>query len=363
MNGRKMCVIGGGNIGAYVAVCLKKYGFKTNMYVQSPEKLNKELSVYDGDKDKVFSEEIDLITNDIKEALEDVSCVFITYPAFLFPSLANLLESYISSDMTLCFLPGTGGVEFAFKNCIDKGVKIFGLQRVPVIARYKDFGRLVYVSGKKSCLYLGSINANTVAINEFSNFLVCLFETKCEILSNYLCVTLTPSNPILHTARLYTMFNDYHSGIYYPRNFLFYEEWTNESSEELIKCDSELQKLCSNIKELDLASVISLPLYYESEDSFRLTNKIKSIEAFKGIKSPMIECENGWIPDLKSRYFTADFPYGLKIIIDIAKLFLVDTPELNKLWNWFCNLSGAGSEIETFCLQLSKEDFLKIYTN
>lgn len=359
---KKICVIGGGNIGAYTAIYLKKHGFKVNLYVHDIAKVNKVITVYNDDENDFYSAEIDLITNNLKEALECVTCIFITYPAFLFSSLAEQLEPFVTSEMTLCFLPGTGGVEFIFKNCIDKGANIFGLQRVPVVARYKNFGSLVSISGKKPYLYIGSINADNTTTYEFANFLMDLFETKCEVLKNYLSVTLTPSNPILHTSRLYTMFIDYKPGIYYPRNYLFYEEWSLESSDILIKCDNELQKLCSCIKDLDLSAVLSLPQYYNSKDKFMLTDKIKNIKAFKGIKTPMIETKDGWIPDLSSRYFIADFPYGLKVIIEIAKLFSIGTPAMDKLWNWFCSLPNVNKQHEPFKLQISKEDFLSIYT-
>ena len=45
------------------------------------------------------------------------------------------------------------------------------------------------------------------------------------------------------------------------------------------------------------------------------------MKELKGLLSPMYKSENGWRVDWNSRYFTADFPFGLKILIDIAKLF------------------------------------------
>jgi len=45
----------------------------------------------------------------------------------------------------------------------------------------------------------------------------------------------------------------------------------------------------------------------------------------------MTETESGWVPDWSSRYFTADFSFGLKIIRDIAKMFDVDTPNIEKV--------------------------------
>jgi hypothetical protein len=43
----------------------------------------------------------------------------------------------------------------------------------------------------------------------------------------------------------------------------------------------------------------------------------------------------GLIPDLHSRYCTADFPYGLTVIRQIAEIAGVDTPYINRLLDWY----------------------------
>ena len=181
------------------------------------------------------------------------------------------------------------------------------------------------------------------------------------MLPNYLCITLTPSNPILHTTRLYSMFRDYSEGEFYDRNMLFYEEWTLESSKFLIECDAELQKLCREIEKygLDLKTVRSLKEHYAVRDEISMTSKIRSISSFKGLTSPMKQTENGWIPDFSSRYFSADFPYGLKIILDIAKCFSVPAKKIEIIWNWY--VSQNLSNNECFELNMSKEEFLRKY--
>lgn len=154
------------------------------------------------------------------------------------------------------------------------------------------------------------------------------------MLPNYLNVTLTPSNPILHTSRLYSIFKDYNSKKGYDEPPLFYEEWNNESSEILIKCDNELHNIISKLDEIDLSHIKPLLEHYESHDAISLTNKIKSIRGFKGLTTPSI-FENGkYAPDLNSRYFTADFPYGLMIIKAFGIIANTKTPMIDELLRW-----------------------------
>lgn len=186
-----------------------------------------------------------------------------------------------------------------------------------------------------------------------------LFDMPCTLLPNYLNVTLTPSNPILHTARLYAMFRDYKKGMTYPKNYLFYEEWTDDSSEMLLNMDQELQRLCETMP-LDLSCVVSLRKYYESPTIEKMTNKIKSITAFKGLTSPMIEKSDGWVPDFQSRYFTADFCYGLKIIKDLGNLYDVKMPNINLVWKWYETMDPENAE-NAFSLICSKDELEAMY--
>lgn len=90
-----------------------------------------------------------------------------------------------------------------------------------------------------------------------------------------------------------------------------------------------------------------------------MTEKIRGINAFKGILSPMKEVSGGWQPDFSSRYFSSDFSYGLKVILEIAKAFDFPMPKLSSIWNWYKKLYPSSDD---FSLCLSKNDIVKIYS-
>ena len=39
-------------------------------------------------------------------------------------------------------------------------------------------------------------------------------------------------------------------------------------------------------------------------------------------------------PDFKNRYFTEDFPYGLKFIYDLLKQNEIEIPNISKVYDW-----------------------------
>lgn len=353
----KITVIGGGNIGTLMAAEMLHKGHEVTICSSRPEAWGKTLHVLDAAGQELFSTDTCQVTDDMERALDGAALVFVTTPAQTFPAMALRMESYMKSGMRVGIIPGSGGAEYAFWGMIRKGCVLFGFQRVHSIARLKEYGRSVSMLGRKEALQIGAIPACEAAA--VAPVLEALFDIPCTVLPNYLGVTLTPSNPILHTTRLYNLFRDYRPGRTYPEHYLFYEGWDDASSEMMIACDRELQALCSAIP-LDLKDVRSLQEHYESRTVQAMTEKIRSIAAFKGLRAPMERTAQGWVPDFTSRYFTADFSYGLKVILEIAQLFGMPVPNMERVWHWY-EETGAAEAQDAFRLHMGREEFLALY--
>ncbi len=351
-------IIGGGNIGTLMAAEIAHKGHYVTVYTPKKSAWDRHIEVYDSHENIIITGRIHKITSDMREAADNADVIFITVPAQMFADLSERLLPYVKKDQYIGVIPGSGGAEFAFKNLIDTGCIVFGVQRVHSIARLKRYGKSVYMLGRKKLLKTASIPS--CPDRNISRLMENMFDITCVKMPNYLSVTLTPSNPVLHTARLYSMFKDYAMDVVYPRNFLFYEEWDLESAEWLLACDKELQALCNTIP-MNLKQVESLQDYYESYDAASMAAKLKSINAFKGLASPMKKVYGGWVPDFESRYFATDFPYGLKIIKDIADLFEVQTPYIDTVWNWYADTVKIANKAFFNLNMRDKSSFVSLY--
>lgn len=179
-----------------------------------------------------------------------------------------------------------------------------------------------------------------------AEFLSGLWNIPCTALPNYLSVTLTPSNPILHTTRLRTIFADYENGKIYDRNLLFYGEWSDASSELLIACVGELQEMLRIMNRLDLQDVRSLKIHYESETVDAMTKKLSGIKSLHNLAPPMKQVNGGWILDFSLRYFTADFPYGFAIIEELAGVLGFEAPNIKNTMDWYRRVTGNDNRLE-----------------
>ncbi len=355
-------VIGAGNIGTHFAVQFGSKGHDVTIYASKPERVSREISVVDSKGLVQITAKIKNVTADMAEAVKDADYIFVTHPAFMLRETAEKMLGNTKDGVKIGVVPGTGGAEFAFKPLIDRGAVLFGLQRVPAVARLSEYGKTVCVEGLRPLLHIASIPKSYS--EEIAGIMAETFGVDCKAMDNYLCVTLTPSNPILHTTRLRTEFADYKPGVVYPKNILFYEEWAQESSELLLECDEELQEICRKLNKLDLTDVKSLKIHYESDTPEKLTAKIRSIKSLQGLGSPMKEVEGGFIPDFSSRYFTADFPYGLAILVEMGKLTGVEAPAMNETLKWYEDMTGNISQfkLSNFGIK-SLEDLYAFYCN
>ena len=251
----KIAVLGSGNIGTLISAQLTLKGHEVSLYSRKPHLFSKEVVCEDVDTNTQKNVSIHCVTNDLKMVVQDASLVIVSVPSFAIKELMEKVFPLIDIKTRVLFYPGTGGVEFYCKEFVEKGGVIFGTQRVCSVARLKEYGKHVITSGKRDKMFVAAIPSDYA--DEAKNLIRTLFDINTEALPNYLSVTFTPSNPVLHTSRLYSMLKDYDVNHGYDRIPLFYEEWDMDSSKTLISLDKEVQAMCKVIP-MDLSNVVSL---------------------------------------------------------------------------------------------------------
>lgn len=355
----KITVVGGGNIGTQFAVHCSEKGHDVTIYTSTPDDFEIHLDVVD-DKGTVIHEgNIRLATDDPDRAFRDTDLIIITMPAMMMKSVAEMIYEHSDENPIIGVVPGNGGSECAFKKCIERGNVFFGIERVPAIARLIKRGKTVKSTGYREELHVAAFPKEHA--EECAKLVASIFDKKTIAIPNYLNLTLTPSNPILHTTRLKTLFGDWKEGIVYKTVPLFYEDWDDTSSELLIACDDEVMKICKAMPEFELQYVKSLKTHYDSSSVEKMTKKISSIEAFKGLTSPVIKVDGGVIPDLHSRYFTADFSYGLSIIKQIAAFAGVETPNINETMDWYKQIAVVEDEFRFTDFGITDRDTFRLF--
>lgn len=328
---RGICICGGGSLGHVVAGYLAATKpVKVNVLTQRPERWSREI-VVDTPDGWVLHGGLNVVSSDPAEALSGVDIVLLCLPGFAIRDELIKIRPYLNKDTYVGSVFSSTGFFFEAMKLLGEDIPLWGFQRVPFIARTEEYGHSAHLLGYKS--------AHNIAVERcddkegFRALIESLFDAPVTLLSNYYEASLTNSNPLLHTSRLYTMFGGENEGRVFPRMILFYEEWTVEAAQLLIDMDEEFFTILRYlpVSEGYLPRILD---YYESHDAESLARKLSSIQGFKGITSPMTETAEGWVPDFASRYFTEDFPYGLRYIWELAHQLNIDVPYIDKVYNW-----------------------------
>jgi opine dehydrogenase len=328
----RVCICGGGNEGHCIAGVLANRGHTVSLLTRQPELWNPVITVFDtlGQGSLEYKSKISRISNNAADVVPEAEVVLISVPCYAYRDILNEIAGYLNPSQIIGALPGAGGFDYVCSQVFgeDHPFTIFSSQRVPYICRTRVYGESVEALG--SCY--GSMKYATYPSENSS--MVCatmerLFNIPSQAISSFLCVNLMNSNSLLHTTRLYALMHGKVTRWDTPP--LFYADWDDHASELLIACDKELRDIFASLPDIDFSCIKPILEHYESVDAQSLTRKIRSIPAFKSIKSPVVLDGDKYMLDYGSRYFTADFPYGIGLIACVGRSRGVHIPLIEQV--------------------------------
>ena len=336
----KICICGGGNLGHVVAGFVAAQNkHEVCLLTRHPEQWNQDLLIEA--PDTTYEGRLNGVVGDAKQAISNADIILLCLPGYAIRDTLLQIKDYLRPDAAVGTVVSSTGFFFQAMEILPASQTLFGFQRVPFISRVIEYGHRARLMGYKESLELAIERSTHPEI--LCETLSDILRTPIHLLSSHYEVSLSNSNPLLHPSRLYSLWKDWHEGIVYDRIPMFYEEWTEEAAELYINMDNELQALLDTlpVRKGSIATVLD---YYESTDAASLAQKLRSIEAFKGILSPMIKVEGGYVPNFQSRYFTEDFPYGLAIVHRLAHEKGVPSPTIDMIYDWGTKLLNHYSQ-------------------
>lgn len=337
---KTITICGGGSLGHVIAGWLSARGHaKVNILTGRPERWMHDICV-DTPDGLTLRGKIERISNQPSEVIPGADVVLLCLPGFMIEQQLRTIKDFLSPQTFVGSVFSSTGFFFEALQILDAHQPLWGFQRVPFISRVETYGQSAHLLGYKEAHNVAVEQVGEADKRAFAELMATWFERPVRLLHNYYEASLTNSNPLLHTSRLYTMFGGENEGRTYDRMLLFYEEWTEEAADLYIKMDEEFFRLLSLLP-VEQGYLPTALNYYESHDAASLARKLSSIQGFKGITSPMKQTAGGWVADYSSRYFTEDFPFGLKYIWQLAHEKGVSCPYIDRVYAWGMSKLGA----------------------
>lgn len=330
---KSICICGGGNLGHVVAGYLSaRHNMEVNLLTGHPGRWQQTIEVTTPEG-RTLEGRLARIAQKAAEVVPQSDMCLLCLPGFAIGQALRDIRPHLAPGVPVGSIVSSTGFFFEAMKALDSATPLFGFQRVPFIARTESYGSRAHLLGYKPSLSMATAHCNGRQSQALAGEVSRMFDTPVHLLDSYYEASLTNSNPLLHTARLYSMWWRWQPGTVYAGVPQFYSDWTDEASALLVAMDSEFMQLLGALH-VTPGSVPTVLDYYESTDAASLTRKLRSIAAFKGILSPMKKVGDAFVPDFSSRYFTEDFPYGLAIIHRLAHAHGIDAPHIDRVYGW-----------------------------
>eukprot|EP01060_Flectonema_neradi_P026862 TRINITY_DN362_c3_g2_i3.p1 TRINITY_DN362_c3_g2~~TRINITY_DN362_c3_g2_i3.p1 ORF type:complete len:421 (+),score=94.65 TRINITY_DN362_c3_g2_i3:61-1323(+) len=355
--GMTVAVCGGGNAAHVMVGDLGSRGYTVNLYLPFRDEAERFTAALPSNgvkinyvtKGKVAHSKPGRVSKLAKDVIPGAKFIFIPLPVFAHePTLMDIVP-HCDDDAVIVAMPATGCFDWTATkvfNKLGKRVTIAGIAPLPYVCRIVKYGAEVNLMGVKDKVGMATLPSRK--INEVAAVVEEVIGLRVERYPSFVPITLTPTNPIMHTGRLYGMFVG--AGYWrdrkgYPGMIKFYDDCDAVSNEWLHRLNAENQKIgeaiekaipgCTGGKVRNINEFLKwtygpdISKWDTAGDCYR-TNK-----QFKGVGSPMIEvAPSYWVPDFKNRYFSEDFPFGLIANRGLAELLGVPTPDMDTVIEW-----------------------------
>ncbi|QZP32355.1 NAD/NADP-dependent octopine/nopaline dehydrogenase family protein [Pseudomonas sp. DR48] len=358
MNLLKVAICGGGRTGHLNAILFKQLpNVQVSMLTSNLEIIEQharhtpmQAMLPDG---STLDARLDRVTTDARTAVEDADIVIITVPAHARPQTLQAIAPHLSSSKPVYVgaIPGFCGFDWlAEATLADRpNLVIWGMKDVPHTAFELTPGRSIKMGGGKSRLYVAThARESQESRQRLEEILTVLYGPCVTMLDNYLEITLTPGNPIMHSSVIYGLigpFGQWHRKIF-PQRMCWWTECPELGAYFLERMDQESQDLCAVISQrmgIDLSSVKSLKqeiveAYGEQiRDQSSMLSILRTNQAYNDILAPMVPADGnraGYVIERESRAFNEDVAYGLVLLVEMAKRFELKVPYIEEVLQW-----------------------------
>ncbi|MCF6464637.1 NAD/NADP-dependent octopine/nopaline dehydrogenase family protein [Clostridium sp. Cult2] len=314
-------VIGAGNGGVTMAGYLSLIGYKVNLYNRTLENI---IPLIEESKIKLTGEvqgegKLNIVTNNIEEAIKDAHIIMVTVPAMGHYNLARTMAPHLKDGQIIVLNPG----------------RTAGAMEVYAAIRQSGSNKDVIVAEAQTFIY---------ACRKTSSTSAHIFKSKREVTlaaipatkTNYVIEMLKDAYPQFIAARdvIETSINNY-GAIFHPgptllnsghiergAPFEYYTEGITPSIGSFLeKMDAERMKLGLLLNVNTLSAKDWLKETYEAKGD-NLYEAVQNNPAYKGLQAPK---------GLNIRYIYEDVPYSLIPMSSLAKEFNIETPAIDSI--------------------------------
>ena len=376
---KEIVIIGGGNSSHVLIPLLSDAHFNITLLTSRPIAWSHTIELeYRNSNDevlKIFKGEINAITDNPQDCIPNADYIVLCMPVHKYREALHRVAPYINPDKQVVIgtVYGQGGFNWMIKEIQHKyhlaNLVYFAFGLIPWVCRTKEYGYTGITYGVKAR------NAAAVYPREYFDQIneeffrpICYdwFKTGLvEQLENFISITLSVDNQIIHTTRCYAICQEYGGKWEHAEDVpLFYKDYDQFSAQCLADLDDDYAKVRNRIKQLYpnkdfhyMLNYLDLEHYTYNSSSSDIVDSFVNSPTLQAIHTPVIKGDEGiWVLDKNGRFFMDDIYYGIAIVKWMAELLSINVPMIDKLLHWAQELRGEQIISEDNRLILNNSD-------
>jgi hypothetical protein len=353
MEKQTVTIVGGGSSAHALIPFLTTKKRNINLLTRKPEEWNKDIILELRDSNdyvkKDFKGKLNIISSKAEDVIPNSNIIILCMPVHKYREALDNIAKYISPNTVIGTIYGQGGFNFMVDEIKTKyklvNITTFAIGLIPWICRIKEYGKIGITYGAKHLNIVAFDNKKKfIELKDFFYDMCYKWFSKGEfkLADNFISLTLSVDNQIIHTSRLYALFKRY-KGIWNRESDVpyFYRDYDELSANLLKKLDNDYSLIREKIKELYshnnyeyMLDYLKLEqLTYNSSNSNIKESFINS-ETLGAIKTPVIKFNNQFIIDKNHRFFYDDIYYGLCIAKWIAEKLNMQVKTIDEILYW-----------------------------
>jgi opine dehydrogenase len=321
-NKLSFAIIGGGHGGHGFAAYLSHLGHQVNLYNRTIEHV--ENIKTQGYIEMVGSISgrgyINLVTDNIEEAIQDVDIIMIVVPASAHKNIANLLAPYVTEEQFIVLNPGRTGGALEFLNIIRKKnhamqVCIVEAQTMLFACRIVSEGVVKMLSKKKEVKIAALPATQTIAFLKLITPIIPEFIEASSVLDtsfNNVGALLHPIPTILNCGRIESTNGD----------FLFYIDGITPTVAKIIENVDHERMQIAHMLGIEALSLKNWLKHAYGARGKTITEALSNVACYLEIKAPT---------SMDTRYIFEDIPQSLVPIAGMGKKLGIETPTIDAL--------------------------------
>ncbi len=363
MERKRLVICGGGSSAHTLIPLLKDSIFDVSLYTSRPTNWSHEVKLewHDtmGNVLGHYSGQLVQISNNPADIIPDADYIVFCMPVHRYRVALHEIAPFIKKHKNVCVgtVYGQGGWNWMvdeIKNKYDlQNIVTFAFGLIPWICRIIEYGHIGVTYGCKAANYAAVYpNQYFRQIDEELLESICykwFGKGKVEQSENFLSLTLSVDNQIIHTSRCLGLYKAC-GPTWVNKDDVpwFYRDYDDLSARLLAKLDHDYENIRQAIKSLHPEKDFRYMLDYLALERFSYKSQNTDIresfvnsQTLVSIGTPVIQNNDGkWEVDRNHRFFLDDIYYGNMIAKWMAEMLDISTPTIDEILQWAQQVRG-----------------------